>query len=124
MKDVLSTGEAFSSQQRIFAIQNMKFLIFFLLLWPCGSFMPSGFGSAFSTWIRIRIQPTNVNANPNPETVPPSPSINQRGHSGIMRDGTEVIFSPPLSNLTVLSDVYADAADGDQKMCCLVRIKN
>jgi hypothetical protein len=91
MKDVLSTGEAFSSQKRTFALQNMKFLIFFLLLWVI--------------YARIRI--LNLDSDPDPtdnrqceakstNTAPPPPSTNQRGHSGTMRDGTEVIVSPPL----------------------------
>jgi hypothetical protein len=53
MKDVLSTGEAFSSQQRTFAIQNMKFLKFFLFLWVI-----------LALWIRIRI--LNMESDPDP----------------------------------------------------------
>jgi len=53
MKDVLATGEAFSSQKRTCAIQNMKFLNFFLLLWVI-----------LALWIRIRI--LNMESDPDP----------------------------------------------------------
>ncbi len=50
VKDVQVTDEAFSSQKRHPALQNMKFLNFFYF---CGSFWPSGSGSGFQTRIRI-----------------------------------------------------------------------
>jgi hypothetical protein len=51
MKNGQSTGKALKREHA--ALQNMKFLIF---CYFCGPIVPS--------WIRIRIQPTEINANP------------------------------------------------------------
>ncbi len=58
------TGEAFSPQKRTYSTSKYENSILFSVF--VGHFCPSGSGSGFSfkMWIRIRIQPTQINADP------------------------------------------------------------
>ncbi len=61
MKDVQNTGEASSHEREHPALLNMKFILSFLF---CGSILPS--------WVRIRIQPTEIYADPDRQQWPVS----------------------------------------------------